>query len=163
MLDSMEKISNLDIDNLTINLTMKCNMHCAYCYVYSQEIPEHIKQKDITLDEINLVLEQYASLPHDDNGVKVLDITWHGGEPLIRGKKFFNELINMQKILFDEKQILVRNRLQSNGTLIDDEWAEFFYRYNFSLGISLDGPEEYHSINRYYANKNSVVRHDFFQ
>lgn len=155
MLNSMNKISNLCIDNLTINLSMKCNMHCAYCYVYSQEVPEQVKQKDITLEEIKLVLEQYASLLQDGNEIKVLDITWHGGEPLTRGKEFFYELINLQKTLFENKKILVRNRLQSNGTLIDDEWSEFFYKYNFSLGISLDGPEEYHNINRYYINQKS--------
>lgn len=143
------------ISNLTVNLNMKCNMHCSYCYVYSQEVPEQVKQDEITLEQIEQLLMKYAECVNEDSGLKILDISWHGGEPLMRGKEFFLKLMELQKKLYNSHKIFVRNRIQTNGTLIDNEWAEFFRKYNFTIGVSLDGPIEYHDLNRYYCNHKS--------
>lgn len=146
------------ISNLTVNLNMKCNMHCSYCYVYSQEIPEQIKQDEITLEQIEQLLMKYAECVNENRGLKILDISWHGGEPLMRGKEFFTKLMELQKNIYDIHKVFVRNRIQTNGTLIDIAWAEFFKKYNFTIGVSLDGPKEYHDLNRYYCNHKSSFK-----
>jgi uncharacterized protein len=68
---------------------------------------------------------------------------WHGGEPLLAGLSFFEEAIDLQRH-FAKKGQLIKNDIQTNATLIDDEWANFFRKYNFRVGVSLDGNRETH-------------------
>lgn len=81
------------------------------------------------------------SFPH------YISFCWHGGEPLLAGKSFFNEVIRVQKKYKKLSQI-IDNRLQTNATLIDDEWAQFFKDNNFKIGISIDGPQWIHDQQR---------------
>jgi len=69
---------------------------------------------------------------------------WQGGEPTLMGVGFFQQAVDfMKKYGYAGKQ--VSNALQTNGTLLDDEWGKFFREYSFLLGISLDGPPEMHN------------------
>ena len=147
---------NWGISNLTINLSMKCNMHCKYCYVYSQEISQQEKSETLTVADVERVLYQYADMTDDEPGIKILDVSWHGGEPLLLGLDFFRGVIEVQRKLYESKRVFVRNRLQTNATLINDDWAAFFAQYKFAIGISLDGNKEIHDTNRYYCDKRSA-------
>lgn len=154
----MDRNRFYEIDNLTINLTLQCNMRCAYCYVFSQEVPNHMRKLDLSLEDIEKILINYAEAKKEVNGYKILDVSWHGGEPLYRGINFFQELMKLEEKLYNEKKIIVRNRLQTNGTLINEQWADFFYKYKFSIGISFDGPEHIYSASRYYKGKKSSYK-----
>lgn len=79
---------------------------------------------------------------------------WQGGEPLLAGIDFFKRVVEYQQRYGLSAQ-LVSNNLQTNGTLLNDEWAKFFRRYNFFIGVSLDGPEEYHNYYRHSLNGNN--------
>ena len=79
---------------------------------------------------------------------------WQGGEPLLAGIDFFERVVAYQQSYGRSAQ-LVSNNLQTNGLLLDDGWAKFFRRDNFFVGVSLDGPEEYHDRYRYSVNRNS--------
>ena len=68
--------------------------------------------------------------------------TWHGGEPLMRSIDFYKKALELQKKYAHGKQI--DNVIQTNGTLLTDEWCEFFAQNHFLVGISIDGPQEYH-------------------
>jgi uncharacterized protein len=72
-----------------------------------------------------------------------LKFTWHGGEPLLAGVNFFEKIIQYQKDNIRENQEIL-NTVQTNGTLINKEWAEFFRENNFRVGVSLDGIEKCH-------------------
>jgi uncharacterized protein len=67
---------------------------------------------------------------------------WQGGEPTLLGIDFFRKVVDLQKPFARQKTIT--NSLQTNGTLLTDEWCRFLKKHNFMVGISLDGPQEIH-------------------
>ena len=78
-------------------------------------------------------------------------IGWQGGEPTLAGLDFFKKVVRYQK-KFGRSGQSVSNGLQTNGTLLNDEWCKFLADYNFLVGISIDGPPEIHDTNRLYAS-----------
>lgn len=82
---------------------------------------------------------------------KPVTFSWQGGEPTLMGLDFFKEVIELQKKHGTGGQ-QVSNTIQTNGTLLNKEWAEFFSRYNFLVGLSLDGPRDLHDNYRTYPN-----------
>jgi len=81
-----------------------------------------------------------------------LTFNWHGGEPLLAGLPFFKEIVNLQSI-YKRKGQIIRNTVQTNATLINNEWARFFKEYNFQIGVSIDGAERSHNRFRRYNNQ----------
>lgn len=88
---------------------------------------------------------------------KCASFGWQGGEPLLAGIGFFKRVVAYQQEYGLSAQ-LVSNNVQTNGTLLTGEWAEFFRQYNFFIGVSLDGPEEYHNHYRHSAKGNNSFR-----
>jgi uncharacterized protein len=119
---------------------------CGYCY-YINTKPEGITSG---LDNSNL-LEKYISDHIEASGDQVIFFSWHGGEPLLAGIEFYRKVINIQKKYLPEgKKIL--NGIQTNGTLLNEEWCRFFAEEKFTIGISIDGPEKIHNANRRSAD-----------
>ena len=130
-----------------------CNLRCAYCYylekaeLYSGHEP---LMSSHTLEETIRQFFQAIEIP-------VASFCWHGGEPLIAGKQFFREAIHLQNKY--KGNIQVENSLQTNGTLIDAEWCDFFRENHFLIGLSLDGPETIHNgYRKDTTNKGSFSR-----
>ena len=95
----------------------------------------------MTLDTVEAL---HQLLP--DLGEKTIRLTWHGGEPLLAGIDFYRSVVSIQNRLLDNFQDLrVDNIIQTNGTLITDEWAVFFRENKWSVGVSLDGPAYIHN------------------
>lgn len=90
-------------------------------------------------------IRQYIDL-HSDGEV---EFCWHGGEPLLAGLPFFNRVIELQKQYGQGLQIY--NVVQTNGTLLTDEWCEWLKEHHFLVGLSLDGPEHCHDHYRHTA------------
>lgn len=84
---------------------------------------------------------------------KELELVWHGGEPLIRGLDFYSRAVMFAKKT-SEPELKIIHCLQTNGTLINKNWAEFFKQNTFKVGVSLDGPEALHNQFRRYKNGN---------
>jgi anaerobic sulfatase-maturating enzyme len=124
-------------------------MRCSYCYVFSDEIDNYSRKQSLNISEIENILREYAQYSLN-NSKNICDVTWHGGEPLLIGIKKFEEIIDIEKNIFEKMGVFVRNRLQTNATLINDEWCNFFKKYKFSIGVSLDGPKDIFNKNRYY-------------
>jgi uncharacterized protein len=80
-----------------------------------------------------------------------IQFIWHGGEPLLLGQEFYLKALRLQRV-FQSPGQMITNSLQTNGTLVDDGWCEFFKQFGFSIGLSVDGPADLHDRNRFYAS-----------
>lgn len=109
-----------------------CNLSCSYCY-YRETQPRMMS--DAVLEEF---VRQYIAMQTTDSVL----FTWHGGEPTLRGLDFYRRVVRLQQRYADGRQI--DNALQTNGTLLDDEWCRFLRDEGWLVGISIDGPEELH-------------------
>ena len=146
--------------NLSVMLkpsSSKCNLNCKYCFYHSISDARDIKDYGFmateTLKEIVEKIKVYC------NG-GYCTIGFQGGEPLLRGIEFYKDLIKYTNDNNDGTSF--RYSIQTNGTLITEEWASFFKENNFLVGISLDGSKDIHNLNRVdYLGKesfNEVIR-----
>ncbi|MGE5395562.1 MAG: anaerobic sulfatase maturase [Candidatus Saccharibacteria bacterium] len=125
-----------------------CNLACKYCYYLEKEtlFPEgHYHRMDVHLLE-KYIIQQIKASPGPD-----VFFSWHGGEPTLAGINYFKQIIEIQK-KHRPSNMRILNGIQTNGTLLDDEWCHFLAQENFMVGISIDGPEELHSIYRQTSN-----------
>ena len=126
-----------------------CNLKCSYCYYLCKGAG---KYQRIISDH---TLEEYIKQTIAIHGVKAeIEFAWHGGEPTLAGIPFFQKAIDLQRKYSSGRKIL--NTLQTNGTLINEEWCRFFTDNNFRIGISIDGPERLHNIYRKDAAGNGT-------
>lgn len=122
-----------------------CNLKCTYCYYLDKGLlyPKTSNKMDIMSDEL---LEEYIRQYLSANDSEQVTFCWHGGEPLLAGVDFYRKAMKLQKRYGRGKKI--ENTLQTNGTLINEEWCKFFAANNFLVGLSLDGPEDIHDSYR---------------
>ena len=120
-----------------------CNLHCTYCYYAGKKNLLNIQPSIMPLEVLEEFTRQNISM-HGRNAV--IEFAWHGGEPLLAGVNFFREAVKLQNKYGDGRKIL--NTLQTNGTLLNEEFCEFFSKKNFLLGVSIDGPKNFHNAYR---------------
>lgn len=112
-----------------------CNLRCRYCFYNTKDqLTSHI----MSIELLEKFFAEYMELFSGR-----LFFVWHGGEPLLAGLSFFERIIELQTKYLKEGQI-IKNAIQTNATLIDDKWAEFFKSHNFKVGVSFDGGQESH-------------------
>ncbi len=122
-----------------IQVTRSCNCNCDYCFQkHSGGIIELSTVRSILHQVINHNLRV-------DPKNRCIQFYWHGGEPLLAGVDFFHEIIRLEK---QYPELSFENRIQTNGTLMSDEFALFFSKNRFHLGFSLDGPRDIHNLHR---------------
>ena len=125
-----------------------CNLQCSYCY-YSGENKIYGESPGNRMDD-NL-LEMYIVQHIEATTENVVMFSWHGGEPILAGIDFYRKAVEFQKKYLPSGKNLI-NGIQTNGTLLNDEWCKFFSEENFLVGISIDGPEEFHNQFRLKQN-----------
>lgn len=121
-----------------------CNLDCTYCYYLEKENLYGKSARDYRMREevLEAYIRQYIEAqPGDEVG-----FAWQGGEPALLGIPFFERVVELQQRYANGKKI--GNAFQTNGTLLDDAWGEFFARNNFLIGLSVDGPEDIHDAYR---------------
>ena len=116
-----------------------CNLACKYCYYLEKNNLYQNSHRHLMSDEM---LEQFTREYIEAQTMPQVLFTWHGGEPLMRSIDFYKKALALQKKYSHGKQI--DNVIQTNGTLLTDEWCEFFAKNHWLVGISIDGPQEYH-------------------
>lgn len=116
-----------------------CNLACKYCYYLEKNNLYQNSHRHLMTDEM---LEQFTREYIEAQTMPQVLFTWHGGEPLMRSIDFYKKALELQKKYAHGKQI--DNVIQTNGTLLTDEWCEFFAQNHWLVGISIDGPQEYH-------------------
>ncbi|MBN1876196.1 MAG: anaerobic sulfatase maturase [Anaerolineae bacterium] len=120
-----------------------CNLNCDYCY-YIPKVQMYPGSDFRMTDE---VLESFTRQYMAAQQVPEITFGWQGGEPLLMGIPFFERALEFQE-KYHHPGMHIINTLQTNGTLIDDAWTEFFHRHNFLIGLSMDGPQAMHDAFR---------------
>ena len=119
-----------------------CNIDCHYCFYACKAGLFGGGSHRMTPEVQEKLVESYLKLRFGGSS-----FAWQGGEPTLMGLDFYKRLVELQQKYGADGQ-LVTNALQTNGILLDDEWCEFLREYKFLVGISLDGPKEYHDYYR---------------
>ncbi len=121
-----------------------CNLDCDYCYYLKKKHLYPDKEPFPMPDDI---LEAYIVQHIDASPGSVIPFLWHGGEPTLLGLDYFRNIVALQK-KHKPSDRSITNNMQTNGVLIDEEWCRFLSAEGFSVGLSLDGPEEMHDTYR---------------
>lgn len=120
-----------------------CNMACRYCfYLEKANLFSESKVHRMSLDVLEEMVRQVCQ-----NGERYISFGWQGGEPTLMGLPFYQQAVDFQQRYGRGQN--VGNGLQTNGILIDNDWAKFLKEYNFLVGLSLDGPEHVHNHYRF--------------
>lgn len=123
-------MSEMEKGLVIIRPTERCNLSCRYCY--SMTSSDVAVMEDQVLDEaMEKILRFYRQVT----------FVWHGGESTFVGLNFFRRAMELQKKYRISDQKII-NEIQTNGTLIDEDWAQFFKEHSFFVGVSIDGPKD---------------------
>jgi len=117
-----------------------CNLECRYCYYLGKEA---LFEKGTPPRMEDHVLEEYIVQHVDACPTPEIRFSWHGGEPTVLGLDYFRKVAALEHEHRPPGRRIL-NGIQTNGTLLDDEWCRFFAEEGFSVGLSLDGPKELH-------------------
>ena len=131
-----------------------CNLDCSYCFYLSKEKleggPGTGRMSEALLERF--VREYIAGVTGDE-----VVFSWQGGEPTLLGLDFFRKAVALQAQYAKPGQ-RIENDLQTNGTLLDDDWARFLKEHRFLVGLSIDGPKDLHD--RYRVTKRGAPTFD---
>ena len=116
-----------------------CNLRCKYCYYLEKEKLYADSRQHIISDSL---LEKFVKEYIEAQTTPQVLFTWHGGETLMRPVAFYRRALVLQRKYAQGRQ--VDNCIQTNATLLTDEWCRFFRENNFLVGVSIDGPQEFH-------------------
>ena len=123
-----------------------CNLACKYCYYLEKNKLYPTAQRHLMSNEM---LEQFTREYIEAQTMNQVLFTWHGGEPLLRSIDFYRKALSLQQKYAGGR--CIDNVIQTNGTLLTDEWCEFFAQNHWLVGISIDGPQPYHDHYRLTA------------
>ena len=123
-----------------------CNLACKYCYYLEKNKLYPTAQRHLMSDEM---LEQFTREYIEAQTMNQVLFTWHGGEPLLRSIDFYRKALSLQQKYAGGR--CIDNIIQTNGTLLTDEWCEFFAQNHWLVGISIDGPQPDHDHYRLTA------------
>lgn len=130
-----------------------CNLSCSYCYASGSG--KRARKSRMRPEILKAMIDFFC---HDQDNIEFI---WHGGEPLLAGMDFYRKAVEHQQT-WEQKGKRITNSVQTNATLITPEWINFFAKHNFFVGVSLDGPKDFHDQVRYYPDKsgsyNNVMR-----
>ena len=115
-----------------------CNLACKYCYYLDKAEIYGGREPVMSFEMLETLIREYIAA----NDVPEVFFNWHGGEPLVLGLDFFRKVMDLEDKYAGGK--IIHNTIQTNGLLVTPEWADFFCRYNFLVGLSIDGPQDIH-------------------
>ena len=116
-----------------------CNLACDYCYYLEKaklydDVPKHVMSEEL--------LEEFVRQYIGAQTMSEVLFTWHGGETLMRPLSIYKKAMELQRKYAGGRRI--DNCIQTNGTMLTDEWCRFFRENNWLVGVSIDGPQEFH-------------------
>ncbi len=140
------------IDTIVISVVPHCNLQCTYC---QNEIPlRDYHESAINLNLFKHIVSSYKDIASEEKDYPVLRFCFSGGEPLLAGQKFFEEIAAIQHTILD-KNFRIKNIIQTNGTLLSEKWCQLFRSLDFSVSVSIDGPPDIHNRQRRFKQSNN--------
>ena len=127
-----------------------CNLDCHYCYYLKKK---NLYPKDESFRMPDSILEEYIIQHLAASSGSVINFSWHGGEPLLLGLDYFRKIVALQHKHRPRHQ-RITNGIQTNGTLLDEDWCRFLAEERFAVGVSLDGPQRMHDRYRVFKGQN---------
>src|SRR2546423_1320728 len=123
-----------EVQSVVVQPTTACNINCAYCYLPSRD------RRQVMSDEVASAIARSLA---DHCIAKPINIIWHGGEPTATGLARFSQLLEIFQS--HAQGAGFRHGIQTNATLIDDAWCDLIKAHKISVGVSIDGPEDFNS------------------
>lgn len=120
-----------------------CNLDCAYCFFLAKESFYPGSRFRMADELLETYLQQYIEGQRGDR----VTIAWQGGEPTLMGLDFFKRAVVVTR-KYARPDLQIEHTIQTNGTLLNDEWCAFFREHNFLVGLSIDGPQQLHDAYR---------------
>ncbi|GHU73826.1 XyeB family radical SAM/SPASM peptide maturase [Bacteroidia bacterium] len=146
----------MEFREIVLKVTSVCNLNCSYCYVFNKGDKSYMTEPNMMNDQITNILLERIENYCNKNKIKRFLIIFHGGEPLLLKKTFYvnfkekaNEII---------KSTTLTLAMQTNGTLLTDDWCELLQKLDIQVGVSLDGTEKA-SINRVFKKSKDPAYH----
>lgn len=131
-----------------------CNLNCTYCYyLHKEKLLNQSSSPRMSDEMLEQYIRQYIEAQTGDSVV----FSWQGGEPTLLGLEFFRKVVALQATYRKPNQH-IENDLQTNGTLLDADWAAFLKQHDFLVGLSCDGPKRLHDL--YRITKGGEPTHD---
>jgi uncharacterized protein len=143
-------LSNTRIHRLQVILKVaeRCNLACSYCYYFFGDDQSYKERPGVMRIETVHSVAEFLKKGATELKLAVVQIVFHGGEPLLLKKGAFDEMCTVLRGAFEGHSTQLIMTLQTNGTLVDDEWVQLFIKHRVAIGTSLDGPQEYNDIYR---------------
>jgi uncharacterized protein len=129
---------------LVVQPTPFCNINCSYCYLPHREV-----KKQLALDVAEQMFQRLFAFPTVEGRVTVV---WHAGEPMVLSPSYYEEMFRLIERIAKPRNVEVLHSFQTNATLVTDDWCALIEKWHPNVGVSIDGPEEFHDRNRRYRN-----------
>lgn len=130
----------------------RCNLRCGYCFYLEKSALFHESVRGMTDEILETFVRKYIQWQE----MPEIEFAWQGGEPTTMGLDFFRKAVELQRKYGAGR--LIRNSIQTNGTMLDEEWCEFLAAESFLVGLSIDGPEDVHDRYRKYPDGRGSFR-----
>ncbi len=131
------------INTYIIKLASICNLNCSYCYYFNGADNSYRGRPKLISQEIIRLMVDKIIAHTSKHGITNIDLSLHGGEPLLIDKESFVEMMyEFNRI--DQAGVTTRRKIQTNAVLLDDIWIKLLTEWNIRLGVSMDGPKEVH-------------------
>lgn len=148
-----------------LKVAERCNINCSYCYYFNGGNEEYTSLPKFMSDEVFESATAFIEGGIDRYGLKAIQIDFHGGEPTLLKKETFDRACTLLRDRIERKAALTL-AIQTNATLIDDDWVELFAKHKVGVGISLDGPKAYNDrfrldhrgLSTYDASADGIAR-----
>jgi uncharacterized protein len=127
------------VELLVFQPTPFCNLDCSYCY-----LPQRTNRRTMTVETVQVTVER---LFQEDLLSPEVSVIWHSGEPLVVKPELYREYFKVIREVAGSK-VTIRHCIQTNATLIDETWCDFFREHDVHIGVSIDGPAEVHNFSR---------------
>lgn len=140
-------MKRLDSIEVVVKLTEVCNINCSYCYMFNGGNEEYLARPAYMREATVEAITEFLARGIEESQAKRLHIIFHGGEPTMMKRERFAQVCSALTSRL-ESRVHLKLSMQTNAMLVDDGWVETLAQFGVGVGVSIDGPPEYHDIDR---------------